>query len=37
MSDQIIGRIDDMGTRLDELERNVGELMQQSGMDDINQ
>ena len=34
MSDQIIGRIDEMGTRLDELERNVGELMQQSGIED---
>ena len=33
MSDQIIGRIDEMGVRLDELERNVGDLMQQSGID----
>lgn len=33
MSDQIIGRIDEMGVRLEELERNVGDLMQQSGFD----
>ncbi|KAL5253446.1 hypothetical protein ACHWQZ_G013286 [Mnemiopsis leidyi] len=36
MSDSIIGRIDEMGVRLDELERNVGELMHQSGIDDHN-
>ena len=36
MSDSIIGRIDEMGVRLDELERNVGELMHQSGVDDPN-
>lgn len=36
MSDSIIGRIDEMGVRLDELERNVGELMHQSGIDDPN-
>ena len=36
MSDSIIGRIDEMGVRLDELERNVGELMHQSGIEDPN-
>lgn len=29
MSETIIGRIDDMGTRIDELEKSIGDLMQQ--------
>jgi heat shock factor-binding protein 1 len=29
MSDQIIGRLDDMGKRVDDLEKNINELMQQ--------
>jgi hypothetical protein len=29
MSDQIIGRIDEMGNRIDELESSIGELMAQ--------
>lgn len=34
MSDQIIGRLDEMGQRVDELEQNIGQLMQQVGSDD---
>nr|CCA21511.1 predicted protein putative [Albugo laibachii Nc14] len=30
MSDAIIGRIDDMGTRIDELEKSIGDLMDQT-------
>ena len=33
MSDAIIGRIDDMGNRIDELERSISELMTQTGDD----
>lgn len=29
MSDQIIGRLDDMGKRVDDLEKNIAELVQQ--------
>ena len=29
MSEQIIGRLDEMGKRVDDLEKNIGELMQQ--------
>ena len=29
MSEQIIGRLDEMGKRVDELEKNIGELAQQ--------
>lgn len=29
MSEQIIGRLDEMGRRVDVLEKNIGELMQQ--------
>ena len=29
MSDQIIGRLDEMGKRVDDLEKNINELMQQ--------
>jgi len=34
MSDAIIGRIDEMGHRIDELENSIGELMAQAGIDD---
>ena len=34
MSDSIIGRIDEMGTRIDDLEKSVGDLIQQAGADD---
>eukprot|EP01084_Bolivina_argentea_P128980 227884_1 len=34
MSDSIIGRLDDMGKRLDELESSIGELMTQAGIDE---
>merc|ERR1712173_27256 len=34
MSDSIIGRLDDMGKRLDELEGSIGELMTQAGIDE---
>ena len=29
MSEQIIGRLDEMGKRVEELEKNVGDLVQQ--------
>ncbi|KAF0982953.1 hypothetical protein FDP41_010932 [Naegleria fowleri] len=32
MSDTIIKRIDEMGTRIDDLEKSIGELMQQAGI-----
>ena len=31
MSDQIIGRIDDMSGRIDDLEHNINDLMSQAG------
>eukprot|EP00285_Hemiselmis_virescens_P009379 CAMPEP_0173377080 /NCGR_PEP_ID=MMETSP1356-20130122/269_1 /TAXON_ID=77927 ORGANISM="Hemiselmis virescens, Strain PCC157" /NCGR_SAMPLE_ID=MMETSP1356 /ASSEMBLY_ACC=CAM_ASM_000847 /LENGTH=72 /DNA_ID=CAMNT_0014329689 /DNA_START=79 /DNA_END=297 /DNA_ORIENTATION=- len=34
MSDAIIQRIDDMGGRIDELEKSIGELMTQAGIDE---
>tara|TARA_B110001452_G_C15140794_1_gene397206 strand:+ start:182 stop:478 length:297 start_codon:yes stop_codon:yes gene_type:complete len=34
MSDAIIGRIDDMGHRIDELENSIGELMAQAGIEE---
>jgi len=34
MSDSIVGRLDTMGKRLDELESNIGELMTQAGVED---
>ncbi|CBH14732.1 putative heat shock factor binding protein [Trypanosoma equiperdum] len=34
MSDTIITRIDEMGTRIDDLEKNIAELMQQAGPDE---
>ena len=33
MSTTIIGRIDDMGGRIDELEKSIADLMQQAGID----
>eukprot|EP01083_Nonionella_stella_P075612 205618_1 len=35
MSDSIIGRIDEMGTRIDDLEKSIGDLMTQSGISDV--
>ena len=34
MSDAIIGRIDEMGARIDELESSIGDLMAQAGIDE---
>ena len=34
MSDTIIGRIDEMGTRIDDLEKSIADLMEQAGVDD---
>eukprot|EP00238_Polyblepharides_amylifera_P012461 CAMPEP_0196582368 /NCGR_PEP_ID=MMETSP1081-20130531/38680_1 /TAXON_ID=36882 /ORGANISM="Pyramimonas amylifera, Strain CCMP720" /LENGTH=78 /DNA_ID=CAMNT_0041902909 /DNA_START=126 /DNA_END=362 /DNA_ORIENTATION=- len=34
MSDSIIGRIDEMGHRIDDLEKSIGELIQQAGVDE---
>eukprot|EP00457_Paulinella_chromatophora_P009501 gb/GEZN01009568.1/.p2 GENE.gb/GEZN01009568.1/~~gb/GEZN01009568.1/.p2 ORF type:complete len:113 (+),score=28.39 gb/GEZN01009568.1/:133-471(+) len=34
MSDQIIGRIDQMGERIDEMEKSIADLMAQAGMDE---
>ena len=34
MSDGIIGKIDDMGSRIDELEKSIGDIMQQAGIED---
>ena len=34
MSDSIIGRIDEMGTRIDDLEKSIGDLIQQAGLED---
>ena len=33
MSTSIIGRIDEMGNRIDDLEKSIGELMAQAGID----
>ena len=33
MSDGIITRIDDMGERIDDLERNIAEILAQAGVD----
>lgn len=35
MSDNVVGRIDEMGSRLDELETDIAELMAQAGVDDL--
>lgn len=37
MSDQIINRIDEMGTRVDELEKNITDLMTQAGVENEKQ
>lgn len=34
MSEAIIGRIDEMGNRIDDLEKSIGELMSQAGIDE---
>ena len=34
MSDSIIGRIDEMGTRIDDLENSISDLMQEAGVDE---
>lgn len=31
LSDTILGRIDDMGSKIDELEKNINELVEQTG------
>mmetsp|Transcript_22767 Transcript_22767/g.38127 ORF Transcript_22767/g.38127 Transcript_22767/m.38127 type:complete len:104 (+) Transcript_22767:197-508(+) len=33
MSTSIVGRIDEMGNRIDDLEKSIGDLMQQAGVD----
>lgn len=33
MSGSIIGRIDEMGNRIDDLEKSITELMEQAGID----
>lgn len=33
MSEQIINRIDDMGTRIDDLEKSISDLMTQAGVE----
>eukprot|EP01036_Dinobryon_divergens_P034094 gene34094-44051_t len=33
MSSSIIGRIDEMGNRIDDLEKSISDLMQQAGID----
>ena len=33
MSTTIIGRIDEMGSRVDDLEKSISDLMQQAGID----
>eukprot|EP00612_Vaucheria_litorea_P005208 CAMPEP_0171466170 /NCGR_PEP_ID=MMETSP0945-20130129/9036_1 /TAXON_ID=109269 /ORGANISM="Vaucheria litorea, Strain CCMP2940" /LENGTH=73 /DNA_ID=CAMNT_0011994085 /DNA_START=20 /DNA_END=241 /DNA_ORIENTATION=- len=37
MSGNIINRIDDMGTRIDELEKSIGELMAQAGIENADE
>ena len=34
MSDGIISRIDEMGNRIDDLEKNIADLMTQAGVED---
>lgn len=36
LSDTILGRIDDMGSKIDDLEKSIGELMDQAGIDPEN-
>jgi heat shock factor-binding protein 1 len=33
LSDTIVGRIDDMGAKIDELEKSLNELMDQAGVE----
>lgn len=33
MSSSIVGRIDEMGNRIDDLEKSIADLMQQAGID----
>lgn len=33
MSDQIISRIDEMGNRIDDLEKSIADLMTQAGVE----
>jgi len=33
MSGSIIGRIDEMGNRIDDLEKSISDLMEQAGID----
>ncbi|KAJ8601885.1 hypothetical protein CTAYLR_002641 [Chrysophaeum taylorii] len=35
MSEQIVGRIDEMGNRIDDLEKSIAELMEQAGVDPV--
>lgn len=35
MSDSIIGRIDEMGSRIDDLEKSIGDLIQQAGLEEV--
>lgn len=35
LSEQIISKMDEMGTRIDDLEKNVADLMTQAGMEDL--
>ena len=35
MSDSILGRIDEMGNRIDELEKSIGDLMEEAGVDEM--
>ena len=37
MSTSIIGRIDDMGNRIDDLEKSISELMTQAGIEQDNE
>jgi heat shock factor-binding protein 1 len=33
MSDSIISKIDEMGSRIDDLEKSIGELVKEAGVD----
>ncbi|XP_049989373.1 heat shock factor-binding protein 1-like [Alexandromys fortis] len=35
MSDQIIGRIDDMSSHIDNVEKNISDLMSQAGVEEL--
>ena len=37
MSDSIICRVDEMGSKIDDLEKQIGDLVQQSGVEDKTQ